>query len=76
MGSVYLSQQNLTNLLILESYLFPVPAFHEAERISGESLDNDLLSAKSLRNGPPVCSSFFTLDVLGWVFVVVQADVS
>ena len=31
-------------------------------------LDNDLLSAKSLTNEPPACSSFSTLDVPGRVF--------
>ena len=73
---MYLSRQNLTNLSTRELYLFPVATLHEAGRISRACLDNDLLSAKSLTNGPPTCSSFSALDVPGWMFVVIQAVIS
>ena len=78
MGSVYFSRQNLANLLTWELYLFSVPTLHEGvqDRISRVSLDNDLLSAKILTYEPPACSSFSTLDVPGWVFVVIQGVIS
>ena len=76
MGSRYFSRQNLTDLLIWELYIFPVPTLREADRISRASLESDLLSAKSLTNGPPTCLSFSTMDVLYWVFLVVQAVIS
>ena len=76
MGSVYLSRQNLTKLSTWELYFFPVPTLYEADRVSKASLDNDFLSAKSLANETPACSSFFTLDVPDWVFMVIQAAIS
>ena len=68
--------KNLANLWTWKLYLFPVTTLHKADRFSRASLDNDFLSAKSLKNGPPACSSFSTLDVHGWVFVVGPAVIS
>ena len=72
-----------TSQLICSSYqltgffmMATVPTIREADRISKEAHDSNLLSAKSVTNEPAACQSFSTLNVPVWVFVVVQEVIS